>query len=123
MSEGNGGVEAEAGETVLSVAVEEAEIVGGEEAEIVGGDVQQSESVMVAATSERKLEVRSNDCRCVEAVLGERLLAPILALPQFDEETGRWGTSCLAVQRRQQQHQVGKVVGEFVLVRSSRSPP
>jgi hypothetical protein len=49
------------------------------------------------------------------------LLAPILALAQFDEETGRWGNSCLAVQRMQQQLQVNKVAGEFL--RSSRSPP
>lgn len=90
MSEGNGGIEARAGETVLAVAVEEVEIVGGEEAR----DVQQSESVMVAATSVGKLEVTSDGCRCVEVVL--------------------W---------RQQRHQVGKVAGEFVLVRSSRSPP
>jgi RNA polymerase sigma-70 factor (ECF subfamily) len=121
-SEGNAPVEADAGETVtLSVAVEEVESVVGEEAIEVGRDVQQSESVIVAATCEGKLEVKSDGCRCVEAALCERLLAPILALAQFDEETGRWGNSCLVVLWRQQQHQVGKVVGEFV--RSSRSPP
>jgi RNA polymerase sigma factor (sigma-70 family) len=111
MSQGNGGVEAIAGETVtLSVAVEEVESVGGEEAQEVARDVQQSELVMVAATSEGKLEVNSDGCRCVEA-----------ALAKFDKEAGRWGNFCLAVQRMQQQLFVGRVAGEFV--RSSRSPP
>jgi RNA polymerase sigma-70 factor (ECF subfamily) len=65
-SEGNGGGEAGAGETVLSVAVEEVEIVGGEEAR----DVQQSEWVMVAVTSgDEKVEVRSDHCWWVEVVL------------------------------------------------------
>lgn len=122
MSQGNGGVEAGAGETVLSVAVEEVESVGGEEAIKVARDVQPSESVAVAVTSEGKLEVKSDGYRCVEKVLSERLLALILALAQFDEETGRWGNSCLVVQRMQQQHQVGKVEGEFVR-RTPRSPP
>ncbi|MEG4334873.1 MULTISPECIES: sigma-70 family RNA polymerase sigma factor [unclassified Microcoleus] len=58
MSQGNGGVEADAGETVtLSVATEEAESVGGEEAQEVVREVQHSESVMVGATCEGKLEV------------------------------------------------------------------
>ncbi|WP_322637843.1 sigma-70 family RNA polymerase sigma factor [Nostoc sp. EspVER01] len=87
MSEGNGGVEARAGETVLAVAVEEVEIVGNEEAQEEVRDVQQSEWVMVAATSGGKLQVKSDGCRWVEVVL--------------------W---------RQKQHQVGKVAGEFVLV-------
>jgi RNA polymerase sigma-70 factor (ECF subfamily) len=125
MSQGNASVEAIVGETVtLSVAVEEVESVGGEESQEVVRDVQQSESVMVAATSEGGLEVKSDGCRCVEVVLCQRQLAPILALAQFNqfnEETGSWRNSCRAVQRRQQQHQVGNVAGEFV--RSSRSPP
>jgi RNA polymerase sigma-70 factor (ECF subfamily) len=121
MSEGNGGVEATVGETLTSsVAVEEVESVGDEEAIEKVRDVQHSESVMVVATSEEKLEVKRDGCPCVEVVLGERLLAPILALAQFEEEAGRWGNSCLAVLRKQQ-HQVGKVAEEFV--RSSRSPP
>lgn len=96
MSEGNGGVEADSGETVVSVAVEEVESVGGEEAQEVARDVQHSVSVMVAGTNEGKLEVKRDGCRWIEVVV--------------------W---------RQQQHQVGKVAGEFVLafVRSSRSPP
>jgi RNA polymerase sigma factor (sigma-70 family) len=94
MSEGNGGVEAGARETVLAVAVEEVESVGGEEAQVVARDVQQSESVMIAATSEGKLEEKSDGCWWIEVML------------------------C-----RQQQHHVGKVAGEFVLVRASRSPP
>ncbi|MEQ8386837.1 MAG: sigma-70 family RNA polymerase sigma factor [Coleofasciculus sp. A1-SPW-01] len=115
MSEGNGGVEAIVGETVtLPEAVEEVESVGGEEAQEVARDVQHSESVMVAATNDGKVEVKSDSCRCVEAALGERLLAPILALAQFDEETGSWGNSCLVVQRMQQQSLVGKVAGEFL---------
>lgn len=122
MFQGNAPVEAIAGETVtLSVAVEEVESVGGEEAIEVVRSVQHSSSVMVAATNDGKLEVKREGCRCVEVALCERQPAPILALAQFDEETGSWGNSCLAVQRMQQQHQVGKVVGEFV--RSSRSPP
>lgn len=105
----------------LPEAVEEVESVGGEEAQEVARDVQQSESVMVAATNDGKLEVKSDGCRCVEAALGERQLARILALAKFEEEAGRWGNSCLAVLWRQQQLLAGKVAGEFV--RSSRSPP
>jgi len=93
MSEENGGVEARVGETVLAVAVEEVEIVEGEDAIEIARDVQQSEWVMVAMTSEEKLEVRSDRCRWFEVVL--------------------W---------RRQQHQVGKVAGG-VLRSSSRSPP
>jgi hypothetical protein len=122
MSQGNAGVEAGAGETVtLSVAVEEVESVVGKEAIEVARDVQHSESAPVAATSDGKLEVNRDGCRCVEAALCERQPAPILANAQFDEETGSWGNSCLVVQRRQEQHQVGKVAGEFL--RSSGSPP
>jgi RNA polymerase sigma-70 factor (ECF subfamily) len=122
MSQGNVPVEAIVGETVtLSVAVEEVESVGGEDAIKEVRDVQHSESVMVAATNDEKLEVMSDGCRCVEAALCERQLALILALAQFDEETRRWGNSCLAVLWRQQQLFVGKVAEEFV--RSSRSPP
>jgi RNA polymerase sigma-70 factor (ECF subfamily) len=115
MSQGNGGVEADAGETVtLPEAVEELESVGGSEAIEVGREVQQSESVMNAATNDGKLEVKSDGCRCVEAALCERQLASILALAQFEQETGSRGNSCLGVLRRQQQHQVRKVAGEFV---------
>ncbi|HBL14620.1 MAG TPA: hypothetical protein DD379_25170 [Cyanobacteria bacterium UBA11162] len=122
MSQGNAPVEAIVGETVtLSEAVEEVESVVGEEAQEVVRDVQHSELVKVAATNDGKLEIKSDGCRCVEAALCERLLAPILALAQFEEETGRWGNSCLAVFLRQQQFLVGKVAGEFL--RSSRSPP
>ncbi|MBD2016612.1 sigma-70 family RNA polymerase sigma factor [Microcoleus sp. FACHB-53] len=121
ISEGNGGVEADADETVtLSLAVVEVENVVGSEAIKVVRDVQHSESVMVGATNDGKLEVKSDGCRCVEQALCERQFAPILALVQFEEETGSWGNSYLAVLRKQQ-HQVGKVAGEFV--RSSRSPP
>jgi RNA polymerase sigma-70 factor (ECF subfamily) len=92
MSQGNAPVEAGAGETVtLSEAVEEVESVAGEEAQEVARDVQHSELVMSAAASERKLEVKSDGCQCVEVALCERLLAPILALAQFEEETGCWG--------------------------------
>jgi RNA polymerase sigma-70 factor (ECF subfamily) len=122
MSQGNAPVEAIVGETVtLSEAVEEVESVAGEEAQEVVRDVQHSESVMVAATNDGKLEVKSDGCRCVEAALCERLLAPILALAQFEEETGRWGNSCLAVLWRREKPLVGKGWGEFL--RSSRSPP
>jgi RNA polymerase sigma-70 factor (ECF subfamily) len=121
MSEGNAPVEAIAGETVLSVAVEEVESVVGEEAIEVARSVQHSESATVAATSEGKLEVKSYGCQCVEAVLCKLPPAPTLALAQLDEETGSWGNSCLAVFLMQQQPLVGKVAGEFLL--PSRSPP
>jgi predicted DNA-binding protein (UPF0251 family) len=122
MSQGNGGVEAGAGETVtLCVAVEEVEIVVGEESIEVVGSAQHSESAMVATPSYEKLEVKRDGCRCVEAALCERQPAPTLALAQFDEKTRSWGNSYLVVQRMQQQHQVGKIAGEFLL--PSRSPP
>lgn len=66
--------------------------------------MQHSESVMVAATCEEKLEVKSDGCRCVEAVLSERQSALILANEQFEEKRGTWGNSCLGVQWKQQQH-------------------
>lgn len=92
MSEDNATVEAIAGDTVtLSVAVEEVESVGGEEAQEVARDVQYSESVMVAATNDEKLEVMRNGCRCVEVALCERQPAPMLALAQFDEENWKLG--------------------------------
>jgi RNA polymerase sigma-70 factor (ECF subfamily) len=110
MSQGNAPVEADAGETVtLSVAVEEVESVRGEESQEVVRDVQQSESGMVAATNDRKLEVKSDGCRWVKVDLCERQPAPFLALAQFKEKTESWKNSCLAVRRE--------------LVRSSRSPP
>jgi RNA polymerase sigma-70 factor (ECF subfamily) len=122
MSQGNGGVEAIVGETVtLSVAVEEVESVVGDESIEVERDVQHSESVMVAATSEGTLEVKSDGCRCFEAALCERQPAPILALAQFDEETGRWGNSCLVMLRRQEKPVVAKGWGEFRL--PFRAPP
>jgi RNA polymerase sigma-70 factor (ECF subfamily) len=105
LSEGNVRVEAGAAETVtLSVAVEEVESVGDEDAIEVARDVQHSESVMVVATNDEKLELKSDGCRCVEAVPGERQSAPILARAQFEEETGSWGNSCVLVQRRLEQH-------------------
>jgi RNA polymerase sigma-70 factor (ECF subfamily) len=114
-SEENAGGVPIVGETVtLPEAVEEVESFVGEESIEVVRDVQHSELVMVAATSEGKLEVKSDGCRCVEVALCERQYAPILALAQFDEETGSWGNSCLAVLWRQQQLMVGKVAGEFL---------
>ncbi|MEG4288048.1 sigma-70 family RNA polymerase sigma factor [Microcoleus sp. C2C3] len=126
ISEGNAEVEAGAGEPVtLSVAIiAEVGSVGGEELPFVAQSEQHSESDSVAATADGKLEVRRDGCRCVEVTLGERELAPILALAQLaqlDEETGSWGSSYVSVLWRWQHYQVGKVVGE--LVRSSRSPP
>lgn len=119
MSEGNAGVEAIVGETVLSVAVEEVESVVGEESIEVARSVQPGESAMIAATSEGRLEVYKDGCRWEQEALPFTQPAPTLALAQ--EETGYWGNFCLAVQRRQQQPLVGKVAGEFL--RSSRSPP
>ncbi|MGV0107091.1 hypothetical protein NSTCB13_05947 [Nostoc sp. DSM 114160] len=89
MSEEKLGVEA-IGETVtLSVAVEEVESVVGEESIEVVRSMQHSESAPVVAISADKLEVNRDGCRCVEVVLCERQPVPILALTQFDEETGR----------------------------------
>lgn len=120
MSQENAPVEVWASETVtLPEAVEEVESVAGEEAQEVVRDRLQSELMMVAATSERKLEVKTKGCRCIEVTLCELLLAPIPALTQFDEESRRWGIPFYLL-RRQQQLQVGKVAGEFL--RSSRSP-
>ncbi|HEY9830733.1 MAG TPA: sigma-70 family RNA polymerase sigma factor [Stenomitos sp.] len=113
MSQGNGGFEADAGETVLAGAVEEVESVGEEEAIKAEHNVDQFEWDCVAVTSEGKLEVKRDYYRCVEAVLHESLLATISALAQFDEETRSMGNSCLIV--------LGKVAGEFM--RASRSPP
>jgi RNA polymerase sigma-70 factor (ECF subfamily) len=121
-SQGNGVVEAIAGETVtLSVAVEEVESVGGEESIEVARSEQHSEAAPVAATSDGKLEVKRDDCRCVEAAQCERQPAPILANAQFDEESGRWGNSGLALLWRQQQLVIGKGWGESLL--TSYSPP
>ncbi|MEH2248725.1 RNA polymerase sigma factor [Nostoc sp.] len=115
MSKVNAGVESIVGETTtFSVVVEDVENVVGEESIEVVRSVQHSSSASVAATSDGKLEVKRYGCWCVEAALCERLLAPILALAQFDEETGSWGNSCLAVLRRQQQPLVGKGWGEFL---------
>ena len=108
-------------EPVLSVAVAEMESVVGEESAEVVVSEQQSESDYVAVSSEGRLEVRSDACRWVEAVLSEKESALILAKTQFEEATENWRNFCLAVQRRQQQLMVGKVAGEFLL--PSRSPP
>jgi RNA polymerase sigma-70 factor (ECF subfamily) len=131
MSQKNAPVKAIVGETVtLSEAVEEVENVVGEESIEVARSgeacclwqsVQHSESVTVVATSDGRLEVKSDGCWCVEIALCERQFAPILANAQFEEETGSWGNSCLAVLWMQQQPLVGKVAGE--VLRSSRSPP
>jgi RNA polymerase sigma-70 factor (ECF subfamily) len=122
MSQENAEVEAIAGEAVtFSVAVEEVGIVVDEETIEVARSVQHSESVMVAAISGGKLQVNRDGCRCVEAALCKRQSAPILANAQFEEETGSWENSCLAVLRRQEKPLAGKGWGEFV--RSSRSPP
>lgn len=104
----------------LSVVVEEVETVVAEESAEVVVSEQQSELDFVVVTAEGRLEVRSDGCRCVEAALSERQSAPILALVQFEQETGGSENSYLAVQRRQKQYQVGKIA-EFV--RSSRAPP
>jgi RNA polymerase sigma-70 factor (ECF subfamily) len=107
MSEGNGEVEAIVGETVtLFVAIAEVESFVGEESIEVARSVQHSSSASVVATPEGKLEVRSDGCRCIEGALCQRQPAPILVLAQFDEETGSWGNSCLAVLRRQKQPDV-----------------
>lgn len=112
ISQENGGVKPEAEETVtLSVAVAEVESVGDSSSIEKMRDVQPSESVMSATTNDEELEVKSDGFRCVEAVLGERLLALILA--QLEEETRSWGNFCLAVQRMQEKPEV-KGWGKFV---------
>ena len=122
MSQSNEGGVPIVGETVtLSEAVEEVEIVVGEELQEVARDVQHSEPVMARAVADGFLEVKRDCCRWeIEAALCELLPAPILALAQFDEETGSWGNSCLAVLRRQEKPEVKKG-REFLL--PSRSPP
>jgi RNA polymerase sigma-70 factor (ECF subfamily) len=69
------------GETV-TLCVAEVEIVGGEEAQEVARDVQHSESVMIAATSEGKLAVNRYGCGWEEAALRQRQPALILAKVQ-----------------------------------------
>lgn len=133
MSEGNGGVEAIAGEAViLCVAIAEVESVMGEESPFVAVSVGDSDSDSVAATSGGRLEefnaigkqivgafppwlhrfggsllfhglrklvleVRGEWCRWVEPMLCEREQVPVFAIAQFEEETGRWGRSCVPV--------------------------
>lgn len=81
MSEGNAEVEAIVGEPVtLFVAIAEVESIVGEEPPEVVRDVQHSESVIVATTSDRKLKVKSDGYRCVEVTLCEKQPTPILAL-------------------------------------------
>ncbi|WP_287267044.1 sigma-70 family RNA polymerase sigma factor [Moorena sp. SIO3A2] len=111
MSQPNGEVEPIVGETVTSsVAVAEVESVVSEEVQeevrsLKAGlcpSLQYSESVPVPATSEEKLEVNKDSCQCVEAAVCERQPAAILALAQFDQETGSWGNSpYCSVQREQ----------------------
>ncbi|NEQ84065.1 MAG: hypothetical protein F6K26_28970 [Moorea sp. SIO2I5] len=136
----------------LSVAVEEVKSVVAEEVQEVALSLQHSESVPVAATSEEKLEVNKDSCRCVERAVCERHPAAILALVQFDQETGSrgnsqycsvqreetgkkhtshtshtplseqsWGNSCQAVEKRQEESEVGNGREKFLL--PSRSPP
>lgn len=66
----------------LSLAVEEVKSVVGEEPIEVARSVQHSESMMVAVINERKLDVKRDSVRCVEAVLCILQLAPILANSQ-----------------------------------------
>src|ERR687886_677127 len=67
------------------------------------------------------LEVRREGCRWVEPMLCQREQVPVLAIAQFEEETGRWGRSCVPVVWGLQRKPLGKVKGEFV--RLSGSPP
>jgi RNA polymerase sigma factor (sigma-70 family) len=95
MSQENAGGVPIVGETVtLSVAVEEVESVVGEESIEEVRSVQHKKSTPVAATSDGKLEVKRDGCCCVEVVLCDLPPASILALAQFDEETGSFGNSC-----------------------------
>jgi RNA polymerase sigma factor (sigma-70 family) len=124
ISQGNTGVELIVGEKVtLSLAVEEVEIVVGEEPQEIVRSVQHSdsESVIIAAIFNRKLEVKRDSHRCIEVMWFKLLPAPILALAQFDEETGSCWNSLLIVQRMEENPEMGKGAGEFLL--SSRSPP
>jgi len=123
MSQGNaGGVPIVAETMTLSVAVEEVEIVVGESpVEVIALSMQDSESAPVLALSDGKLQIKRGGCRCIEVALCERQPAPILALAQLYEETGSWGNSCLAVHRMQEEPEMGKGWGEFLL--PSRSPP
>ncbi|MCW5313271.1 sigma-70 family RNA polymerase sigma factor [Nostoc sp. KVJ3] len=97
------------------VAVEEVEIVVAEEPREVVRSVQHSESVPVAGISDGKLEIKRDGCRCVEATLCELPPAAILALAQFDEETESCWNSCLVVQRIEENPEMWKIWGEFLL--------
>ncbi len=123
ISLGNGGVEARAGETVLAVAVEEVESVGGEDViEVMrsGGaccswqSLQRSESDSIKTFSHRTLEVKREDGRCVGAQLCESQSALIWVWPQFDGETDIWQNFCWAMQGRREQSDMGKYLTQKI---------
>ncbi|BAZ00935.1 ECF subfamily RNA polymerase sigma-24 factor [Tolypothrix tenuis PCC 7101] len=125
MCQENVGVEARAGETMTLSVVEEVESVVCEGSLEVLHNVQHSEQVMVAPTSERKLEVKSDGCGCFEValLLCEKQPTAIVALAQLGQESRNRENSFLTMQNIQQQHQVGEVVGEFVLKSGSVMQP
>jgi RNA polymerase sigma factor (sigma-70 family) len=124
ISQKNTRVELIVGEKLTSsVAVGEVEIVVGEEPQEIVQSVQHSdsESVLVAAIFNGKLEVKRDSHRCVEAMWFKLLPATILALAKFDQETESSGNSCLVVQRLEENPEMGKGSGVFLL--PFRSPP
>lgn len=89
----------------LSVAIAQVEIVGGEELSVVGVSEQHSESDSVEATSQGRLEEFN--------AIGKQIVG---AFPQW---LSSFGGSLLF--HRLGKLVLGKVAGEFVVVRSSRS--
>ncbi|MFB2983520.1 hypothetical protein [Microseira sp. BLCC-F43] len=83
--------------------------------------MEEARAVPRSGQRREESQVKKDGCRCVEATLCERQPAPILALAQFDQRTGIWGNSCLAVQKMPEKSEVGKVAAKVML--PSRSPP
>lgn len=130
MSQGNGGFEPVVGVPVTkSVAVVEVESVAGEELPVVAVSVGDSESDSVAGSSGGRLEefgfigkpVVGAFSRWLHYFGGSQLFYGIRELVL--EVRGEWCRWVEPVVWGRQWVPVGKVAEEFVLVRSSRSPP
>jgi RNA polymerase sigma factor (sigma-70 family) len=118
ISQENEKVEAIASQKLTSSIVVDVETVVDEESN--EAQVQQRESVTIAATADERLEVNSEGW-FVETVLFETQFPGILSLLQLDKDTRSWGNPYPTVHIIKRQHQVGKLAREFLL--PSRSPP
>jgi RNA polymerase sigma factor (sigma-70 family) len=105
----------------ISVVVQEEKIVVDEESIKVVQPIQHSELVSIAATSQRKLKINSDDCQCIEVGSCKSQSRAMWILAQFYEDTGSWWNLFLVVKKEQRQPNVRKGWGEFILL--PRSPP